>query len=154
MAEDETVGDVGEETEASEGSKGKADRAATPRKTVAVRVVAEKGGADSESPSALVEWLEGDDLRRCYVPATEIQGGKASKEALAAGIPYGVPWEDRLGDLPKALARKLGAELRRRGVWEKSDLNDVKAVRAAIGATLGNIFTLLRKAAEEVEHAD
>jgi hypothetical protein len=152
MAEDESI-EI--EAEEEETTKEKADKPkAAPRKIVAVRVVAEKGGADSESPSALVEWAEDDDLRRCYVPATEVQGGKASKEALSAGIPYGVPWEDRLGDLPKSLARRLGAELRRRGVWREPDLNDVKAVRAAIGATLGNIFTLLRKAAQEVEHAD
>jgi hypothetical protein len=138
MPEDESV--TVEETE----EKIEPEKASAPRKTVTVKVIAEKDG------SALVEWVERDDLHRCYLPADEVATGKASKEALGAGIPYGIAWEDHLGDLPKSMARTLGAELRRRGVWCKEDLTNARAVKHAIGKAVGNIYTLLKAAAQEV----
>jgi hypothetical protein len=45
------------------------------------------------------------------------------------------------------MARTLAAELRRRGVWRGEDLDNAQAVKRAIGAAVGNIYTLLRKAA-------
>lgn len=114
-----------------------------PRKSVVVKVVAEKDG------SALVEWIEKDDLHRCYIPSAEVEKGKASKDALDAGIPYGIAWEDYLGDLPKGMAHTLAAELRRRDVWRGEDLNNAQAVKRAVGAAVGNIYSLLKKAAAQ-----
>ena len=140
MPEDESVTVEGAEEEQAPAP----DKESAPRKTVAVKVIAEKDG------SALVEWVERDDLRRCYLPADEVATGKASREALDAGIPYGIAWEDHLGDLPKSMARTLGAELRRRGVWCEEDLTNARAVKHAIGKAVGNIYTLLKAAAQEV----
>jgi hypothetical protein len=125
----------------------KPDPPKQPRKTVPVNVIETKDG------SVLVEWFDKDDARRCFLPEDEISGEKASKEALEAGIPYGVPWEKHLPGLPQSMANTLGAELRRRGVWRGEDLQDANAVKRAIGATVGNIYTLLKQAAQEVENA-
>ena len=57
-------------------------------KLVAVKVIESKG------KSALVQWADGEDLRRAYVPASKVKDGQCDEDALGAGIPYGVPWEE------------------------------------------------------------
>jgi hypothetical protein len=131
----------------SETSSG--DTQPAPRKVVPVVVVTKQDG------SALVEWLDGKTVQRCYIPAKEISPEKkASKETLAAGIPYGVQWEDALSGLPSAkeLAKTIAAGLRQRGIWTLKDLDKTRAVQSAIRDGTGNIFSLLRKAAKEETH--
>lgn len=116
-----------------------------PRKTVPVKTIAIEG------QSILVEWVDNDDLWRCFLPAFEVANGKASKEALKAGAPYGIRWEDHLPTLPPTLAHVLAVELRKRGVWRGEDLQDVNSTRRAIAVMIGKIYTLLKQAAQEVD---
>lgn len=138
-----------EDLELEEEKKSEKSPAPTPRrKLVPVIVRAQKDG------STLVEFATGDDIGRCYVPADKIEDDKVDKTVLEAGIPYGIPWEDVLPDLPKQQAQLLGRELRKHGVWTEEDTNNVGAVKRAIGAVFGNIYGMLQMAAKEVENAN
>lgn len=80
---------------------------------VAVRVV------ESKNKVALVEWLEGDEQRRAYVPATEVTPRGVTADVLEAGEPYGVRWEVLIAPgTPQAIAKAL----RQQGIWTVSDL--------------------------------
>lgn len=120
----------------------------TSRKTVPVQVI------DSKDGSVLVEYADGDDVRRCYLPASEIENGKSSKSALKAGAPYGVRWEDAVANvLPSEMAVQLGTLLRKHNIWNGDDIErDIKAVQKSIAKTTGNILKSLRRAAKE--HCD
>ena len=113
------------------------------RKTLPVRVVEKKG------KSALVEWDEGDDQRRGFVPVKEIEGGKCGEDGLGAAIPYGAPWEQFI-DLSELNAETLARNLRRLGVWTADDLErNPKALRQALGDVLN--VNRLRQAAKRHE---
>jgi hypothetical protein len=125
---------------------------------VNVRVVATKG------ESALVEWQEGDDLtlpgqalsglKRAYIPADKVTDGQACSDVLAAGIPYGVAFEDVL--VPSVTATRIAQELRRRGLWTKEDVltrpgEVLSALQAAYGIDLGRLQAACAKHALEEE---
>lgn len=117
-------------------------------KQIAVKVVESKG------KSALVQWRDGDDLRRAYVPADKVtvadEGARCDEDTLKAGIPYGVPWEELIKfDIdPAAIAR----ELRLRGIWTSRDLEmNPKALRRAVDEATGLTPSALRRAAAQYE---
>jgi len=95
-----------------------------------------------EGVALLVQWADGDDLRRCIIPIEEHDAAKGTvdKEALDAGLPWGVQWEDVDG-VPLALAK----ELRRLGVFTRMDLlAQVHVVRtAAIRALVPPVVQVL-----------
>jgi len=108
-------------------------------KRIAVRVVAQEG------KSALVEWEAEGDLCRAYVPAAKIEGGQCDEDTLAAGIRYGVPWEDVID---AALSREsVGKQLRRHGIWTRADIEKnmqgaQRAINQATGLTPASLHTL------------
>jgi hypothetical protein len=113
------------------------------RKMVQVRVAERKG------QSVLVEWLDGKDRRRVFVPANKVEGDKVEDAVLDAGIPYGVPWRefvDMSGITPEMVER----ELRRRGVWTAADMErNTVGVSKAIAALISPVVIGLRRAARE-----
>lgn len=118
-------------------------------KTVPVRIVEGKG------KSSLVQWsLKGGDLRRAYVPVDKVtgvdEGARCDKDALEAGIPYGVPWKEliKVDVDPAAVAQ----ELRRRGVWTSRDLEmNPKVLRRIVDKMTGLTPGNLRRAAAQYE---
>lgn len=112
---------------------------------IAVHEVERKGKV------ALVEWTEGvsspGDRHRAYLPVTELTPRGVTAEALAAGEPYGVRWEDMIEPAtPQALARAL----RQQGIWTVSDLamRMGDAVQAMNRAALESLRRAIRAAKE------
>lgn len=105
---------------------GEAKKPATKRKKlVPVTVISQTG------KSAVVQWLEKDDLKRVTIPKDKLEGGKVDAQILKAGVPYGLLWENV--NLPEFAVEDLAKELRRHNVWTAADaqLNAVQ-VRAAV----------------------
>ena len=102
---------------------------------IPVRVVEVKG------QSALVEF-ESDDqrLQRRYVPAGVVEEGRCAESILDLGIPYGIPWADRI-DLSGLTPLSLERDLHQRGVWTEDDLRQHANVATRIAVnTLGRIL--------------
>lgn len=101
-----------------------------------------------QGAAALVEWIEDDLLQRAVVPAEMVEDGQCDSDALAAGIPYGVPFEDLLQ--PAVTPRALAQALRRRGIWTTEDVyrkpNEViAALQSAYGLDLAAIQAAVRE---------
>ena len=113
------------------------------RKPVAVKVVALRG------ESALVEWTDGDDVRRVYVPFEKIENDKCPQDVLEAGIPYGAPWEELI-TFPDAIPQTIAKQLRRAGIWTSADIerhipSAQRAINVATGLTPASLHGLARK---------
>ena len=114
-------------------------------KTVAVRVVARK------DESALVEWEAEGDLCRAYVPASKVEADRCDEDTLAAGIPYGVPWEDLI-DLSALTPESIGVRLRRREIWTAADVErNIQVVQRTINETTGLTPARLHTLASQYE---
>jgi hypothetical protein len=114
-------------------------------RAVTVRVVTQKG------KSALVEWAEGGDLRRAFVPADRVEGDRVDAETLEASIPYGVPWAE-LVDLSAATPENFQAEMHRHGVWTVADLESKpKVIRRVTDIITGINLGALHGAARKYE---
>lgn len=101
----------------------------------------------ADTKTALVEY----DLKRVYIPADELNGGKVEEDVLKAGQPYGVPWETI--DL-KADARVFAEYLRRNGVWTHKDLHGQPGViQAALQAMYGIDISAAYRLAETYKEA-
>lgn len=70
--------------------------------------------------SALVEWFDGEDVRRGIVPVKALKGDSIEREELERAIPYGEPWEELVEF--KITAEDLARNLRNRGIWTREDL--------------------------------
>jgi hypothetical protein len=127
---------VQEANRASDEGVGGNDRVSdvtpTPKKKraklVPVQIVGREGVA------LLVQWADGDDLRRCIIPPEDYNpdGGTVDKASLEAGLPWGIQWEDVEG-VPRVVAR----ELRRLGIFTTEDLlAQAHVARAAVIRTL------------------
>lgn len=82
------------------------------RKLIDVKVIRQEG------PANLVEWLEGDHLKRVVVPVEAVlDGPKVDRAELDKGIEYGSDWTSVPG-----VDDRLVQELHRIGVWTKADL--------------------------------
>ena len=105
-----------------------------------VLVVRETGG------TALVQWHDGERMRRACVPSTEVVGGHVKAETLGQGVQVGVDWEALGGE--GVTARALAEELRRVGVWTADDLhvNWRGAEKAACKVGREVLLRLLREA--------
>lgn len=103
-----------------------------------IKIMAELGR------SAIVEWYDGT-TQRAIVPLSAVQNDEIDDGDLAAGVPYGVPWQD-------TVSAELAAELRRVGIWTGRDLAERPQVAAAAIQRI-NLVTLaaLRRAAAESE---
>ena len=78
-------------------------------KKLAVRVVAANEG------SSLVEYLKNGEVKRCYLPSTEIISDEASPEMLEAGVDYGA-------DLSGIVSQDVISALHNYGIWTKEDI--------------------------------
>ena len=83
-----------------------------------------------QNHAVLVEWRESNTnmLQRSIVPSDAMAG--ITEQVLAAGIPFGVQWENYLCE---PLAQRLANELRERGFWTYSDAsNRIREFRQAV----------------------
>ena len=120
-----------------------------PPKPRKVRMVTVRG-ITRTAASALVEWAEGGDLRRAYVPREAVQDGKVSEEDLELGAQVGVPWEDFFNRSPTPL--ELARALRLRGIFTLDDMRrGLPQARTVFAEMQGTQVIDLLKAAEEVE---
>jgi hypothetical protein len=113
---------------------------------VRVRVVRRSGSA------ALVEWLDNESLRRATVPLSQIEFddpkmGTVDEEILEMGIPYGLPWEEIIGEI-KITPSIIANTLRQHGIWTLEDIegNSSKIVGALQAAYGLDMATLIRGA--------
>ena len=105
----------------------------------------------AKGESALVEWSDGDYLCRAYVPTSEIVEDRCPADALAAGIPYGVPWENFI---TVNSARAVACALRAHGFWTSLDIEQRPArAQAVISAALGVSAAHLHGLAKQYEEA-
>lgn len=102
-----------------------------------------------EGASVLVEWNDGE-IHRAYIPVTALkENGTVHKSTLEAGIPYGLEWEDIIGEL-KATPVEVGRKLRAAGIWTANDLfKNGNAALGAIQAAYGLDLATLMAAAQE-----
>jgi len=104
-----------------------------------VKIIAETG------KSVIVEYQDNGATARAIVPATAVKGNQIADADLAAGVPYGVPWQDHVSP-------ELAAELRRVGIWTARDLAEKPQIAAAaIQRTMGITLAALRLAASKYE---
>lgn len=101
----------------------------------------------SDTLTALVEY----DLKRVYVPTDAVADGKVGEDVLAAGEPYGVPWETVA---LKADAQALADYLRRNNIWTWRDLQRNPGVaQAALQAMYGIDISAVFQLAEAYKEA-
>lgn len=107
---------------------------------IAVTVITERGH------SALVEWMDGGDKRRGYVPAEAVAGGKCAEDVLKAAHLYGVAWEKYIEI--KATPTAVAQALRGSGIWTIDDLTrNPGGAQSAINSVVGISAGMLRKIA-------
>jgi hypothetical protein len=88
---------------------------------------------------ALVEWMEGEEARRSWLPAKEVAqwaDGTFHATEPARGVPYG---DDFLsGTKLQTTTNAVAKELRQRGIWTADDaLGNAPAVFGALQAVYG-----------------
>lgn len=81
---------------------------------VLVREVSSKG------PSSLIEWKDGDTLKRANVPTLLLsrEDGEVFMEDPDEGAPHGEEWEGLIEAIQPELVASL---LRQRGIWTYED---------------------------------
>jgi len=99
-----------------------------------------------QGEAVLVEWNNAGKPERVTIPANEVTDGLCTSFVLEAGIPFGLPWEEILGnisndaDFVKALANNLRTE----GVWTAEDVTPQR-ILAALQNTYGvDVHKILR----------
>jgi hypothetical protein len=97
-----------------------------------------------EGEAALVQHMH----LRVTIPSGELVNGHCSEEALAAGIPWGEPWDEIVSISLKP--EMVAARLRRLGAWTWDDLleNPLKARQAFVSALGNDIQNFMRKLKE------
>ena len=97
--------------------------------------------------SAVVEWPAGETLQRAIVPAEMLRRDEVEDGVLAAGIPWGVPWEEVMPTTKGADVTVANA-LRQYGFWTAQDLRERPSEAVAvIQRALGVYLAALTKAA-------
>lgn len=95
--------------------------------------------------SALVEWNDGERLRRAYVPVAEIEGDKCDEYVLSAGIQYGAEWEQYLSGVTVS-PETVADTLRSHGYWTPEDIErNVTRAQSIINMLLGINAALLAR---------
>lgn len=93
---------------------------------IAVKVI------EATDKASLVEWHDAGGAHRVTVPTNKVVNGGVDDDVLQAGIPYGVPWEVVV-NLSGLTPETVAAELRRRGIWTRKDMErGVNEARAAL----------------------
>jgi len=100
--------------------------------------------------TALVEWDDGDDLARAYVPADTIdENGTIAEDDLALGVRYGLPWEELLTF--RVTPADVAREMRVRGIWTAADMPGRKAMVAIVGNIIRAALDEMSRAARKQE---
>lgn len=108
----------------------------TSTKKVDVEVVSVK------DKTSLVKYLDGDVLRKVYVPTSKLLKGKVDEPVLKKGVPYGLPW-DKV-ELPEITGEQLAHELHRHNIWTAEEFRSNPAgVRAAVNHLYGKPLAIL-----------
>ena len=114
---------------------------------IEVKIVRRSGDA------TLVAWIDDGKYRRVTIPRYQIEfdasykTGITDKQTLELGIPYGLPWEEIIGEI-RITPGMIANTLRQHGIWTSKDLNkNTDAVVGALQAAYGlDLATLLRGA--------
>ena len=92
--------------------------------------------------TSLVAYVDGDVLRKVYIPSSKISTGKVEEQFLTKGVPYGLPWEEI--ELPEITADGLAEALRNRNIWTAEEArSDPNGLRAAIISTYSPLFVVI-----------
>ena len=110
-------------------------------KQIPVRIV------KATQDNTLVEFTLGGLIQRATIPTAEIHDEKAPDEVLAAGIPYGIPWEFIELHLKSS---DLANALRISGIWTYEDaLRNPNLIVSALQAVYGVDLAALLKFARD-----
>jgi hypothetical protein len=115
-------------------------RVMLPTHKTPVTIIRQKG------ESMLVQYLRDGVTTRCTVPVAQIAGGTVADQVLAAGIPYGFPWEDIQLTFDM---QKFSNELHQVDIWTAEDLLKSpqklwSALRAALADQLSQVLDIAR----------
>jgi hypothetical protein len=72
--------------------------------------------------SALIEWLQDNDLHRGRIPSELIVGDDVEDACLSLAIPYGVDWEMALQSVNLLTAADYSRALHANGLWTEDDV--------------------------------
>ena len=90
---------------------------------------------------ALVEYIDGESIRRVTVPISHIVSEQCDVSVLAAGIPFGEVWGLHV---PAIAPDEISVQLRRRGLWTKADvLKRPEEARSAVYEAAKEIYAAL-----------
>jgi hypothetical protein len=106
-----------------------------------------------EGDASLVEWMDKEGFyHRASVPRDVVKITKPGQVAcsvdedeLLVGIPYGMPWEELIGEI-NVTPEMIANELRRSGIWTGQELlMNPDKIRSVMGKVFGvNYSTLLQ----------
>lgn len=125
---------------------------AKPAERVPVQLVRHSGQA------ALVEFADVGKAVRVTLPEDLLEGDGAGCTAdpadLAAGVPYGLPWEK--ATTGRVTPEKIAGALRNAGIWTAEDLKRqpwaaVGALQAAYGVDLAALMAFAAKSGKETD---
>ena len=92
--------------------------------------------------TSLVKYLDGDNLRKVYVPTSKLSKGKVEEPVLKKGVPYGLPW-DKI-ELPEITGEQLADELHKRNIWTAEEFRrNPEGIRAAVNHLYGKPLAIL-----------
>jgi hypothetical protein len=128
-------------------------RAPRKRDRIPVQVVRRSGQA------ALVEFADAGRPARVTLPEDLLEGDgglcTADPADLAAGVPYGLPWEK--ATTGRVTPEKIAGALRNAGIWTAEDLKRqpraaVGALQAAYGLDLAALMAFAAESGKETSH--
>lgn len=97
-----------------------------------------------EKKTALVRYMDGENVRKVVVPRSKIKDGKVEESVLGEAIPYGLPWEEV--EFPEITGADIAHELHKRDVWTSLDFQTKpNQVRAAINQLYGKPLAVLSR---------
>jgi hypothetical protein len=131
-----------------------AHRVKPKHERIPVTVVRRSGQA------ALVEFADAGKPARVTLPEDLLEGDGAGCTAdpaeLAAGVPFGLPWEK--ATTGRVTPEKIAVALRNAGIWTAEDLKRqpraaVGALQAAYGLDLAALMAFAAESGKETSHA-
>ena len=108
---------------------------------------------DTAGQSALVQWKDGDKIKRVFIPTTELHDRKVSADILSIGVPYGSQWEKYIESVtvnPVIVANAL----RDAGYWTTRDIEvnphgAQGVINKAVGIMASQVCRLARNAEKD-----
>ncbi|MCP4540590.1 MAG: hypothetical protein GY832_25925 [Chloroflexi bacterium] len=117
------------EVQDQNASKDEPGRKSKRSRPVTVEIITRQG------KSVLVAWMDGDQYKRAYVPASKLKGNDIDAAALEKCPAYGVDWAAKFAHLPGA--EIIANELRRQNIWTGDDF---RRGRATVNAIMMKFF--------------